>query len=172
MILKRSGLLLWILLATCLLTSPLLAGPTATLTGRVTDPGGGVIGGVKVEATNVETNVTFSVETNGEGLYNIANLPPGTYRVIVQKFAFRTVVKPDVELHVQDVVAINFSMELGSVAQSIMADAGAPLIQSSPARGGTFLSREVTHLPLLSLNPISLARTLPGIIEPAGTFLY
>src|SRR5215510_7693410 len=120
----------------------LLAGPTATLTGRVTDPSGGVINGVKVEATNVETNVVFSGETNDEGLYNISNLPPGTYRVVVQKFAFRTVVKPDVELHVQDVIALNFSMELGSMTQSITVEAGAPLIQASPQRGGTFLSRE------------------------------
>jgi hypothetical protein len=32
---------------------------------RATDTSGGVIAGVKVEATNVETNVTFSGETNG-----------------------------------------------------------------------------------------------------------
>src|SRR5712692_11214002 len=114
----------------------LVAGPTATLTGRVTDPSGGVIPGVKIEATNVETNVTFPGETNAEGLYNIPNLPPGTYRIIVQKFAFQTIVKPDVELHVQDVIALNFSMELGSVAESITVEGGAPLIQATPARGG------------------------------------
>src|SRR5262249_55597496 len=39
-------------------------------------------------------------------------------------------------------------------------------------RGGDFLSSEVRNLPLVALNPISLARTLPGVIEPAGTFLY
>src|SRR5882672_9489548 len=93
----------------------LMAGPTATLTGRVTDPSGGVIPGVKIEATNVETNVTFPSATNAEGLYNIPNLPPGTYRVFVQKFAFQSIVKPDVELHVQDIIALNFSMEVGSV---------------------------------------------------------
>jgi hypothetical protein len=115
-----------------------LAGPTATLTGRVTD---------KVEATNVETNVTFPGMTNEEGLYNIPNLPPGTYLVIVQKFAFRTVVKPEVELHVQDVIALNFSMELGSITQSVTVEAGAPLIQPGPQRGGAFTSREVRDLP-------------------------
>jgi len=165
MILVRAGLL--ILFAACL-----LAGPTATLTGRITDPSGGVIPGVKVEATNVETNVTFPGETNAEGLYNIPNLPPGTYRIIVQKFAFQTIVKPDVELHVQDIIALNFSMEVGSVVQSVTAEAGAPLIQATPARGGDFLSSEVRSLPLVGLNPISLARTLPGVIEPAGSFLY
>src|SRR5213596_3715357 len=107
-------LMLLMLFAACL-----VAGPTATLTGRVTDPSGGVIPGVKVEATNVETNVTFPSETNAEGLYNIPNLPPGTYRVILQKFAFQTIVKPDVELRVQDVISLNFSMEVGSVAESV-----------------------------------------------------
>src|ERR1044071_453055 len=167
---RRPGLLLFLMsLVTSLLTGSLLAGPTATVTGRVTDTSGGVIVGVKVEATNVETNVVFPGETNAEGLYNIPDLPPGTYRVIVQKFAFRTVVKPDVELHVQDVVALNFSMELGSLTQSITVEAGAPLIQASPQRGGVFLSGEVRDLPLVSLNPISLARALPGVIQPAGS---
>src|SRR6516225_2646424 len=145
------------------------AGPTATLTGRVTDASGGIIGGVKIEATNIETNVVFPGETNEDGLYNIPNLPPGTYRVIVSKFAFRTIVKPDVELHVQDVISLNFSMEVGSVAESITVEGGAPLIQSTPARGGDFLSNEVRDLPLVALSPLSLARTLPGAIEPAGS---
>ena len=150
----------------------LLAGPTATLTGRVTDPSGSVIAGVKVEATNVETNVTFPTETNEEGLYTIPNLPPGTYRVAVQKAAFRTIVKPDVELHVQDVITLNFAMELGSFEENVTVEAGAPLIQMTPQRGGDFLSSEVRNLPLVALNPLSLARTLPGAIELPGTFLF
>jgi len=168
---SRSRLLFLVFLATTFVNS-LLAGPTATLTGRVTDTSGAVIAGVKVETTNVETTVTYSGETNAEGLYNISNLPPGIYRVIVQKFAFRTIVKPDVELHVQDTIALNFSMELGSVTQSVTVEAGAPLIQANPQRGGAFVSREVSNLPLVSMNPISLARALPGVIEPAGSTLY
>jgi hypothetical protein len=168
---KRSGLLL-LTLTTCLFTNSLLAGPTATLTGRVTNPGGTVVAGVRVEATNVETNVTFTGETNAEGLYNIPDLPPGTYRVIVQKFAFRTIVKQNVELHVQDWIALNFSIEVGSVVESVMVEEGAPLIQASPQRGGDFVSREVQDLPLVLLNPVSLARTLPGTLElpPGGLF--
>jgi hypothetical protein len=170
---KRLGLRqLLMFLTASLFAGLLLAGPMATLTGRVTDTTGAVIAGVKVEATNVETNVVFPGETNADGLYNIPNLPPGTYRVIVQKFAFRTVVKPGVELHVQDVIALNFSLELGSVTQSVTVEAGAPLIQAGPQRGGTFLSREVRDLPLMGLSPISLARTLPGAIELAGSTLY
>src|SRR5262245_63360775 len=95
---KQPGLVLAVSLAAFLIAHPVLAGPTATLNGRVTDPSGAVIAGVKVEATNVETNITFSGETNAEGLYNIPDLPPGTYRVAVQKSTFQTIVKPDVDL--------------------------------------------------------------------------
>ncbi len=140
MMLKRPGSLQFLtFFATCMVTGPLLAGPTATLTGRVTDTSSAVIAGVKVEATNVETNVTFPGETNAEGLYTIPNLPPGTYRVIVQKFAFRTIVKPDVEVHVQDVIALNFPMEVGTITQSVPVEAGPPLVPPRTPPGGTLL---------------------------------
>src|SRR5262245_51942701 len=78
-----AAVLMLTLLAPCQVTGLLLAGPAAMLTGRVTDRSGAVIAGVKVEATNVERNVTYPGETNDEGLFNIPNLPPGTYRVMV-----------------------------------------------------------------------------------------
>src|SRR5262249_10165039 len=44
--------------------------------------------------------------------------------------------------------------------------------QPGPRRGGAFVPGEVRTLPLAGLNPVSLARTLPGAIVPAGTSLY
>lgn len=149
-----------------------MAGPTATLTGRVKDSSYIAIRGVKVNATNVNTNVTSSAETNVAGLYSIPNLAPGTYRIVAWKFAYSIVVKPDVTLHADDVVNFNFTMELGSVQETIMMEAGASLLQSDSQRGGYFSSREVQQLPLVSMDPISLARTLPGVIEPAGSHVY
>jgi len=169
---NRLFLLPAVSLLACLVANPLLAGPTATLTGRVTDASGAVIAGVMVTATNEETNVTFTGETNSEGVYIIPDLPPGTYRLTVQKATFQTIAKPDVELRVQDVVALNFSMEIGAVAESITVEGGAPLIEALPERGGSFLSQEIRNLPLVELNPISLARTLPGTTELAGSSVY
>jgi hypothetical protein len=156
---------------TFLPTDSLPAGPTATLTGRVTDPSGAVMDGVKVQATNVDTNVTHSGETNTEGLYNIPDIPPGKYRITVQKQAFQTIMKPDVELRALDVVSLNFSMQIAAVTDSITIESGAPLIEAGAQRGGNFQSREVSDLPLVQLNPITLARTLPGILELKGTLL-
>jgi hypothetical protein len=38
-------------------------------------------------------------------------------------------------------------------------------------RGGNFLPRQISELPLIGLNPISLARTLPGVIQTSGSHL-
>ena len=132
------------LLTVLLFVNLALAGPTATLIVRVFYPNGTVISGVKVEATNIETNVLFSGETNLAGLCVIPNLPPGTYRVILRKFAFRTIVKPGVQLQVQQSLNLNFPMELGSAVE--MVETGTSRIQADAQRGGNSVS--YTHLTL------------------------
>src|SRR5215467_11619991 len=83
---------------------------SATITGRVTDPSGAVVPGASVTATNVDTNIPSIAQSNELGLYVIPDLPPGRYRVIVRRQGFETIVKPDVVLHVADVIGLNFSM--------------------------------------------------------------
>src|SRR5438876_1098 len=75
----------------------------ATITGRITDPNGLVVAGVKIDATNINTNITYSGETNADGLYRIPSIPSGVYRVMVQKVGFAQILKPGVDLHVQDI---------------------------------------------------------------------
>lgn len=91
---------------------------TAAISGRVADPSGAAVAGAKVSAINMATNVTSSAQTNGTGFYNLPSLIPGTYRVTVEKEGFAQIVKPDVQLHVQDNAGINFSLQVGSVTQS------------------------------------------------------
>src|ERR1700682_6074431 len=98
----------------------------ATLTGRVTDPSKAVIPDTKVTLINTATNLNYEGMTNGTGSYYVTNLPPGTYSMEVEKPGFKTVIKPDVALHVQDVLEINFEMALGSVSESLTVAAGAP----------------------------------------------
>jgi hypothetical protein len=51
--------------------------------------------------------------TNQTGSYYVTNLPPGTYRIEVEKLGFKVVIKADLILHVQDSVEVNFEMVLG-----------------------------------------------------------
>src|SRR6266498_527851 len=144
---------------------------TATLTGRVTDSNAAAIVGVKVDANNIDTNVTFSTVTNDEGMFVIPNLLPGRYRIFVHKDGFQTIVKPDVVLHVQDIVSLSFSMQLGSITQSVTIEGGAPLIQKESATVGTLVDRQfVENLPLNGRSFQSLIALTPGVVLTKSSF--
>src|SRR5437762_322708 len=107
--------------------------PTATITGRVLDPTKAVIAGATVDATNVDTNLVQTTQTNEQGLFTIGSLAPGNYRFEISKPGFRTIVKPNVVLHVQDVIALNFDMSVGSAAESVTVEAGGTVVNTQDA---------------------------------------
>src|SRR5205814_4780391 len=94
-----------------LIGGAILADPSATITGRVTDPTGSTMAAVDVQVSNVETGAKLSTQTNEEGLYRLTNIPPGRYRLVLEKHGFRTMIKPGIELRVQDIFALNFEMQ-------------------------------------------------------------
>jgi hypothetical protein len=149
----------------------MVAGDLAVLTGRITDSQGLVVPNVKVQATNVDTNITYSGESNGDGLYRISEIPPGLYRVLVQKTGFVQILKPDVQLHVQDDITLNFSMRLGSISETVTVQSGAPLVNTSSAVVGTVIDRNfVSQLPLNGRSFNTLLQLTPGaVIAPADS---
>lgn len=143
----------------------LFATELATLTGYVTDPAGLRIPQSHIQVTNIETNISYAGETNDAGFYRVSALPTGNYRVIVQKTGFKTIVKQAIELHVQDVVALNFQMELGSVAESVTVESGAPLIDTESAAISTVVDRRFAeNLPLNGRSFQALIQLTPGVV--------
>jgi hypothetical protein len=137
----------------------------ATLTGFLTDPKGFRVPAAKVQVTNIETNVSYSSETNDEGLYRVPGIPAGTYRIIIQKTGFKTVVKQGVELHVQDVIAVNFQLELGSMAESVTVEEGASMINTTNGTISTVVDPTyVKNMPLNGRSFQDLISLTPGIV--------
>jgi hypothetical protein len=107
-----------VLLSACalMLASPLLAqSPNGVINGLVNDPSNRVIVGADVVVANDVTGVSYTTKTNGEGIYVVPNLPPGPYRLQVSKVGFKTLIKPDIVLNVQDAVSINFTLPVGAL---------------------------------------------------------
>jgi hypothetical protein len=61
----------------------LVFGQTGSITGKVIDADGGVVGMTPVEATNTQTKATSKAITSKEGGYTLSSLAPGTYDVAV-----------------------------------------------------------------------------------------
>ncbi len=154
---------LLILLAAGVLTAQ---NPYGRITGRVTDPGGALIPGAAVRAVNSQTNVTTASVTNEAGNYEIPNLIPGQYLVIVQHEGFKRLDRGPVEVRVGDVLSLELQLALGALSESVIVTAEAPLLESASSSLGQVVdSRRLEDLPLPGSNPMYLTQLTPGVIS-------
>jgi hypothetical protein len=137
----------------------------ATITGRITDSSKASIVGARVVVTNVDTGVQQSAISGSEGLYTVVSLKPGNYKLEVEKQGFRTVVKPDLVLHVQDVSTINFELAVGTFSESITVTGGAPLVNTTDASVSTVVDRNFAeNLPMNGRSFQTLIELTPGVV--------
>jgi carboxypeptidase family protein/TonB-dependent receptor-like protein len=153
------------LLALC---GPVAAQSTAangSIEGTITDPSGGVLPGVTVTVTNVDTGAERSVVTNELGLYRAPLLPLGTYRVVAELQGFKKFEQTGVPLSVGQTQVVNATLSVGTVSETITVVSG-----ESPALdlaridiGHTMTDLEVHNLPLVARNPYNFALVQPGV---------
>ena len=137
----------------------------ATVFGRVTDPSGAVISGADVEVTNVDTGISVTSATNADGLYTVPSLHPGHYVISVRKPGFRSVSATGLELNVQDNVARNFSLQVGSASESVTVTAEGENINTSDATVSTVVDRNFAdNLPLNGRSFQTLIELTPGVV--------
>jgi hypothetical protein len=143
----------------------------ASITGRVTDPSKALIVGARVAAVNAGTNFRYEAVTNGSGEYYLTNLPPGSYRIEIEKTGFKKSIKPDVIVHVQDALEIDFEMTLGPASQSVTVETGAPLVNTESGTVSTVINRTfVDNLPLNGRSFQTLMMLTPGVVVTATAF--
>ncbi len=145
--------------------------PNATVSGRVLDPSGAIVPGAQVKVINDATNIEYSSVTNEVGIYSIPFIPPGKYHIQVSKNNFKTMVKPNVILQVQDALTINFALELGAASESVTVEGGAPLVNTQSGSVGTVIDRQfVQNIPLNGQSFNTLLQLTPGtVIVPSSS---
>jgi hypothetical protein len=161
------ALLISFLLVACLaLAFPVVAqSPNGTINGLVLDPNGGAIVGAEITVVNDATGVEYSTKTNGEGIYVVPNLPPGQYRLQVSKAGFKTLIKPDIILNVQDALGINFTLPVGAASETVTVQGGAPMINTESGAVSTVIDRNfVGSLPLNGRSFNTLLQLTPGVV--------
>ena len=138
---------------------------SASLSGRVTDPQGAVVPHTIIEAIENNTNIKTTTETNDAGLYYLSSLRPGSYRLVVSKDGFRQIIQADVVLHVQDVLTLNFGLQIGSVNETITVTGGTPLLNTESAAVSTVVDRNfVENIPLNGRSFQDLILLTPGVV--------
>src|SRR6266436_2703251 len=157
-------------LAACLLlvfsSSGLRAQSTnASLTGRIADPSKAVIADAKVAAISAATNFRYEATTTTAGEYYLTNLRPGSYRLEIEKPGFKKLIKPEVILHVQDALEIDFELTVGSASESITVEAGVLPVDIASATVSTVIDRTfVEDIPLNGRSFQTLILLTPGVV--------
>lgn len=143
---------------------------SASLTGRISDPAKALIVDAKVVAVSAGTNFTYETRTNDAGEFVFASLPPTTYRIEIEKPGFKKLINPNVILHVQDALRIDFELTLGDVSESVTVNETAPVNVESGTVSTVINRTFVEHVPLNGRTFQTLINLTPGVVVTPATF--
>src|SRR5579864_7807265 len=115
--------------------------PNGNINGLISDPTNAAVADAEIVIVNDVTGVQFTTKTNGDGIYVVPNLPPGPYRLQVSKIGFKTLIKPDVTVNVQDALAINFTLPVGAASETLTVRGGSPLVNTESGSVSTVIDR-------------------------------
>jgi hypothetical protein len=165
-----------LMIALCALNLAVAQTTNGTISGIVFDPSGRAIPGAAILIVNDATGSSYPGATNSEGIYAIPNLPPGPYRVQVSKIGFKALIKPDIVLHVQDAVAINFTLPIGAASEIVTVEGGTAMINTTDASVSTVVDQTyVRNMPLNGRSFQDLILLTPGTTtqspQTAGNYL-
>ncbi|MGH9553419.1 MAG: TonB-dependent receptor, partial [Terriglobales bacterium] len=78
---------------------------------------------------------------------------------------FKTIIKPDITLNVQDALSINFTLPIGALLETVTVQGGAPLVNTQSASVSTVIDRQfVANLPLNGRSFNILLQLTPGVV--------
>jgi len=133
---------LWISISVALLCSSLHGqGNLGGLMGTVVDSSGAPVPGARLTLKSQATNQVVSTESTDSG-FTMRGLPPGTYRLEVEKVGFKKVVRESLPILTATQAEINITLEVGNITEAINVDSNAIALQTSSPEVSTVLQRQ------------------------------
>jgi hypothetical protein len=140
---------------------------TGSIGGTITDTVGAVIPNASVTVQSQGTGESHATRTDASGIYLVSSLPVGTYRIEVKSPGMQTTLASGVDLSVGSALRQDFSLKVGSAAETVEVSGAAPLIDSSTASLGSVVDRQtVQEIPLNGRHFIDLSLLTPGTVTP------
>lgn len=135
------------------------------ISGYLRDPSGAFVPNASVRVVNESTGVAATADSNDAGYYQVPNLFPGMYTVVVEGQGFKKSARTHVRLDAGMDVAADVAMEIGTSAESVTVVASVSGVQADTAQlGRTVDAKQLDDLSLNGENPLDLVYTKPGVV--------
>jgi len=160
-----------VLLTVFLLTISALSQSTGSrILGRVSDPTGAVVSGVKITLVNEATGVGRDTTTNESGDYTFIEVVPGHYRAEYTLQGFKKFVHTSVTLEVNQVLTLNAILQPGGAQEVVEVTSQAPLVDTTSTQLGAVVDdRSVSQLPLNARDTYQFLQLQPGVMSTVGS---
>jgi len=123
-------------------------GNLGAITGTALDSSGGAVPDLPLTITNVETGVNWTATTSSAGYYRVA-VPPGRYRLEARKQGFKVQVTDNIVVPVAQVVTVDFTLQVGSLSETVEVKSATPLLTPSTAEvSSSVTAQEFETLPI------------------------
>src|SRR5215468_8579699 len=137
---------------------------TSSLQGTVVDKSQAILGGAEVTLTSKATGESRTVKTNGAGEYKFDLIPAGIYSLKATATGFSTAEAKDVEVLIGRTATQNFTLNPGTVSETIEVTTTAPLVDQAKTDVSTNITPEqIQDLPLIGRDIADLAYLSPGV---------
>lgn len=150
-------------------SASLWAQATAQMHGTVQDTSGAAVSGAEVKATQTDTGVSRTVNSETDGTFVLTNLPLGPYQLEISKEGFTKAVQSGIVLQVNSDPAVNIQLKVGAVSEQVSVEANAELVDTRNSGVGTVVeTQRIVELPLNGRNVTDLI-TLSGAAVQNGS---
>jgi len=140
--------------------------------GQALDSAGGVMVGVEVTATNVDTQISKTTKTGASGEYEFLQLAaPGNYTISAQQAGFKTFRANAIHLELNQIYVLNIRLEIGAVSESVVVEANRTQVEATSMQLGRDIdATTIVNLPLNGRNWVLLQQTQPGVVSASDRF--
>ncbi len=137
---------------------------TATISGTVKDETGGVIPGIQVTVTNLDTGIVRSLVSDDAGRYRASQLEVGAYEVKGELTGFQTSIRKGIELSVGRSAVVDLTMRVGEISDQVTVTGEASLVETTGTTlSGLVTTTQIQDLPLNGRNFVQLTLLEAGV---------
>jgi hypothetical protein len=137
---------------------------TGTIAGRVIDDLDAGIPDATITARNLDTGFSRNATSDDSGLYRLAGLPVGSYRVEAQRAGLARFERDGIVVNIARTTDVDIILRVAALTETVTVTAELPLLAVTSSTVGQIVdTTRIESLPLNGRQFANLAATVPGV---------